>query len=95
MADQTKTPWTDPRLGDICEAGDGRVRKVLRVIYWSARHPYRHHDRRPGDWIDGVVYEAQGLARSCEGATWAKWCRVTVKAGGRYLRDGAEVGGRV
>ncbi len=86
--------WNDPQPGDVCTATDGRQRKVIRIVYCgSGRRSWeRHSDRRPGDWIDVIVYEVQGQERSCEESTWANWCRVVVKGGGHYVRNGVDAG---
>lgn len=76
-------PWTDPRPGDVCTTAAGRKRTVAQVSYRNWRVD-PHPDRRPGDWIDHIVYQAGGATRTCEGTTWASWCRAAVAGGGAY-----------
>lgn len=82
----TETPWTDPRPGDVCMTTTGRRREVIQVTYRGGTegNSRPHKDRRPGDWVDGIVYEALWVTRSCGARNWAIWCRSTVKAGGTY-----------
>jgi hypothetical protein len=82
--DRSVHPWTDPRPGDVCASDGGRTRKVTQVSYRGFGDFVGHADRRPFDWVDGVVYEVGNATHTCSAASWATWCRTAVKAGGAY-----------
>jgi hypothetical protein len=73
------TPWTDPRVGDVCTTSRGRSRTVRSVGY------LREMDGRrvPGTV---AVEDANGNLVTIAAGKWAQQCAGMVERGGRYRR---------
>ena len=73
-------PWTDPKGGDVAVTAFGRRRTVRQIHMgsWGGQ-----------SFVSRVAYETEkGALRTCEGVTWATWCR---RFANRYERDGVDL----